>query len=694
MKTNRLVFLGILAATLIAASCSSPLVPSISSSGQTAADPGTQKAVPYAFYTPTSESALLSADIAAEGYLILRADESFDPVFLARKGAEIVGSIQKGEITWYRVKAPGKVVSLIKTLQNVPGVAYAEPDYRYEYDGGFSLPDDPYVASAEYSVYITRLEEAWATFGFGNYTPYVAAIDTGLNPQHEEFAGRVVRLMSVFESTDGGVTNNYVGDYVDPVEVPLNENWDDGAHGSHVMGTIAANGDNGAGVAGVCWQSNLISYKVFSETDDASGTSWAVYGSLYDLINWKVDQGIDYTIPVNMSLGGDYASYFAIDMINYGLEENVLVIASMGNDGQEVMQYPAGYAGVIAVGATNGRDDLVLFSNTGYHNSVTAPGFDIISAGSVGGDTASRYEWMSGTSMATPFVTGLVTYMLTFDPYLTPGQIKTMLEQSAYDLGEAGYDPRFGYGRVDALATIGNAQYAATQTSDYSDKVIAVQVRNIAQAYDSGVPGYESAVPNQTVYLYDARDRFVRLTKTNDYGYAIFPMLPPGNYRVSTAYYGHQKQRMFYNFGWSDMVDTTTFNFDVALYNIQTIPNTAYNGGADATDTIIDIYDESGNHIANYDYDYLDSYSLVLESGHDYYIRITAYASRGGNYGLYITSSSPNGFINATDPYRSGTTDFAEPNDTIGTAYTVSQDTAYPLYLVGTEADWFVFSVP
>ena len=118
-------------------------------------------------------------------------------------------------------------------------------------------------------------------------TPYVATIDTGLNPVHEEFSGRVVRLMSAFDSSDAGASNSYVGDYQDLVEVPLTENWDDGAHGSHVMGTIAANGDNGIGVAGVCWQSNLISYKVFSESDGASGTSWAVYGSLYDLINWK-----------------------------------------------------------------------------------------------------------------------------------------------------------------------------------------------------------------------------------------------------------------------------------------------------------------------------------------------------------------------------------------------------------------------
>ena len=689
MKTNRLVFLGILAATLIAASCSSPLVPSISSSGQTAADPGTQKAVPYAFYTPTSEAALLSADIAAAGYLILRADESFDPVFLTRKGAEIVGTIQRDGTTWYRVKAPGRVVSLIKTLQNVPGVAYAEPDYRYDYKGGFSLPDDPYVASAEYSVYITRLKDAWATFGFGNYTPYVATIDTGLNPQHEEFAGRVVRLMSAFDSSDAGASNSYVGDYQDLVEVPLTENWDDGAHGSHVMGTIAANGDNGTGVAGVCWQSNLISYKVFSESDDASGTSWAVYGSLYDLINWKVAQGIDYTIPVNMSLGGDYASYFAIDVINYGLQENVVVIAAMGNDGQEVMQYPAGYAGVIAVGATNGRDDLVLFSNTGYHNSVCAPGFDIISTGSVGGDTTSRYEWMSGTSMATPFVTGLVTYMLTFDPYLTPGQIKTMLEQSAYDLGDEGYDPRFGYGRVDALATIGNAQYASSQTSDYSDKVIGVQLHNVAESYDNGILGYETAIPNQTVYLYDERGRFVRLTKTNDYGYALFPMLPPGSYRVSTVYNGYQKQRWFYNFGSSDAFDTTTFTFDVALYNIQTLYN---DGGNTGQDSVIDVYDSGGNLVESYDVGMLDSTTAVLKPGETYYIKISMYpGSSAGHYSLWGSTTNRTDDGTGQAALTAGDDAF-EDNDDVTHATEIEVDQEYDAYLA--DDDWYKITIP
>jgi thermitase len=391
-----------------------------------------------------------------------------------------------------------------------------------------------------------------------------------------------------------------------------------------------------------------------------------------------------------MSLGGSYASYFAIDMVNYGLEENVVVIASMGNDGQEIMKYPAGYSGVIAVGATNGRDELVLFSSTGYHNSVCAPGFDIISAGSLGGGvTASHYQWMSGTSMSAPFVTGLVTYMLTFNPYLTPGQIKTVIEQSAYDLGDPGYDPRFGYGRVDVLSTIGAVQSGGTPTSAYSDKLISVQLTNSAPTYDNGISGYEDAIPNETVYLFDARERFIRLTKTNDYGFATFPMLPPGTYYVRSAYQGLQRELKVINFGSADVINDTTFAHNVSVYNIQTL----YNDGGDTDqDSVIDVYTSAGTLVTSYDVGYLDSTSVAMLPGQTYYIRISMYSgSDPGHYSLWVsTTSRANG--TGQDDLTSGGDDAYEQNDSMNSAKTIYLDTEYDLYLA--DDDWFKIQIP
>ena len=115
------------------------------------------------------------------------------------------------------------------------------------------------------------------------------------------------------------------------------------------------------------------------------------------------------TVPVNMSLGNSIGSEYAFSILTNALMHNVLPVIAMGNEGRYTAAYPAAFPGVLAVGATNGKDKKARFSNNGAWISVAAPGESIISCGN---STTSSYVSLSGTSMAAPFVTGLISYLL------------------------------------------------------------------------------------------------------------------------------------------------------------------------------------------------------------------------------------------------------------------------------------------
>ena len=125
------------------------------------------------------------------------------------------------------------------------------------------------------------------------------------------------------------------------------------------------------------------------------------------------------------------------------------MVAAMGNSGNNSVSYPAGYVGVIAVGATDQNDQRPYFSQYGPHISVSAPGVQIYSTW-----PGNSYREESGTSMSCPTVAGLAALVLAYRPNLTPAQVKTKIEQNADDLGTPGFDNYYGYGRINVLRTI------------------------------------------------------------------------------------------------------------------------------------------------------------------------------------------------------------------------------------------------
>ncbi len=259
--------------------------------------------------------------------------------------------------------------------------------------------------------------EAWE-ITTGVTETMIAVIDTGVDYNHEDL-------------DDGRVRTDIDQDYVNDDDDAM----DDHSHGTHVAGTIAAETNNGVGVAGVMWQAQILPLKVLSNRGSGSSDDVAA------AIRYAADQGAD---AINMSLGSRSCSQTIADAVNYAYDKGVVIVAAAGNSGSSI-GYPAKHAPVIAVGATDHNDHKAYFSNYGDELDVVAPGVSIFSTVPNNG-----YDAFSGTSMASPHVAGVVGLLLSQRSDLSNGQVREILRQSADDLGQGGFDTYYGYGRVNA----------------------------------------------------------------------------------------------------------------------------------------------------------------------------------------------------------------------------------------------------
>lgn len=291
------------------------------------------------------------------------------------------------------------------------------------------VPNDADYAGYQYAPQLIGLPSAWDVTR-GSASVKVAVVDTGINGLHEDFAS-------------GQVLAGY--NEVAGASIAAGANSDDAGHGTHVAGIVGAVGDNGKGVAGAAWNTKLMPVKVF-DSNGTGSTSNIVAGFI-----WAADNG---AAIINYSGGGSaYSSAFA-DAVAYAISLGVTVVTAMGNEGVALPKYPAAYPGVIAVSSTNGRDLISGFSTQGSHCSVAAPGETILS---LSNSSNNGYVYMSGTSMATPYVAGVAALLKARTPALSPAQVRSILEDSAIDLGPAGFDPEYGYGRIDAAGALAMA---------------------------------------------------------------------------------------------------------------------------------------------------------------------------------------------------------------------------------------------
>jgi subtilisin len=225
----------------------------------------------------------------------------------------------------------------------------------------------------------------------------IGVIDTGIDYSHPDLRGAI------------GKGINLIHHNMPPV--------DDNGHGTHIAGTIAAASSN-SGITGVAPQAVIHPVKSF----DKSGSAFV--SDIIAGMEWCVQNKIPI---INMSFGMKRYSKSLEDTVRNVARSGISIIASSGNDGfRNKVDYPAGFRQTISVGAVNERNKIAPFSNRGKLIDIYAPGNRIYSTWLYG-----RYHEMSGTSMATSHVSGVVALMLARRPGLTPLQIKQILRKHA-----------------------------------------------------------------------------------------------------------------------------------------------------------------------------------------------------------------------------------------------------------------------
>ena len=340
----------------------------------------------------------------------------------ARLGAHSVRSYASVD-GLHLVKLP-KTISVkeaIKLYQQRPDVLYAEPNYIVHTlvtpnDPGFGLlwglensgqtggtPDADIDAAS-----------AWG-LTTGSASVVVAVIDTGIDYTHPDLANNMFRNTADCDANGVDDDGNGVVDDCYGINTYNNtaDPMDDNGHGSHVSGTIGAAGSNGVGVVGVNWDVQLMACK-FLGAGGSGSTDGAV--ACLNYVALMKDRGVNI-IATNNSWGGDAFSQSLYDAIDALRQRGILFIAAAGNAGADNntgLFYPASYylPNVIAVAATTETDGLASFSNYGKQTAhLGAPGTNIVST--TPGDT---YATLSGTSMATPHVTGVAALLKAQDP--------------------------------------------------------------------------------------------------------------------------------------------------------------------------------------------------------------------------------------------------------------------------------------
>lgn len=289
----------------------------------------------------------------------------------------------------------------------------------------------------------------------------VAVIDSGVDFNHEDLAGNFWSNSAEFSGLSG-IDDDHNG-YVDDIR-----GWDfyngdnlpadDYGHGSHVAGIIAAQEDNGKGIAGIAPDSTLLPLKVLN----SSGSGYIE--SIISAIQYATDMGAKI---INMSFGALKSAFSKSlqnafhDAIRYAYNKGVILVAAAGNGNTKVSNsLPAGFKEVIAVGALNPKTlSRASFSNIGGDLDFMAPGVDVLSlraAGTSFGSSSGNpgYSRASGTSMSSPIVAGVVALMLSKDPGLSFGAIVKRLKASSLDLGKRGFDSSYGFGLINAYRAL------------------------------------------------------------------------------------------------------------------------------------------------------------------------------------------------------------------------------------------------
>ena len=291
------------------------------------------------------------------------------------------------------------------------------------------------------------IKDGWRYCDLSNNDEIVVAVlDTGVDVDHPDL------INNFFVRNNQIVGRNIINN---------NDNWDDqDGHGTHVAGIIAAESNNNLGIAGLSLNNKIKIMPV--KVLDSNGGS---FNNVANGIRWAVDNGADI---INMSLGSTFNSNVISNALNYAYNKGVILVGAVGNSGS-IVEFPGAYPEVIGVAATDQNNEntrfSAYFSNTNIPNKfethkgvdISAPGLNILSTYDQYnedfnfGNNNNVLKYLSGTSMATPIVSGCLAVLLQQNKEFrkNPLLVRKILLHSSKDIKYPNYDPYTGYGLVN-----------------------------------------------------------------------------------------------------------------------------------------------------------------------------------------------------------------------------------------------------
>jgi subtilisin family serine protease len=358
---------------------------------------------------------------------------------IARAGAQKQPASEQIKV----IKVEGNFAAAKAAFEKDPDILYVEPNFKTRIEQ--VVPND-FDFELLYGLQNTgatggaigadiKATQAWG-ISTGSRDIVVAVVDTGVDYFHEDLRAnmwtnsREVPGNGIDDDANGFTDDVYGYDFVSNDSDP----FDDHLHGTHVAGIVGAMGNNGIGVVGVCWQVRLMALKSFDQ--QGSGD----VASAIAAIHYAIANGARV---INASWSAGDRSQALADVVEEARAAGVVFVAAAGNSHTSNLFYPAGYDSVIAVASVNSKGEISPFTNFGQHVDLSAPGEQILST-----IPDSRYDAVSGTSMACPYVAGAAALILSRHPEFTPAQVVNILKNTTDPVSSFSY---IGSGRLNVF---------------------------------------------------------------------------------------------------------------------------------------------------------------------------------------------------------------------------------------------------
>jgi subtilisin family serine protease len=431
--------------------------------------------IDFTKYNGIMATGIPSIDNLNRGFKVLNIEQTF--LNQKPRDHELFESIGLDRIYTFIVNENVDILNAVEAFENNPYVEYAEPNYLGQ---GCLMPNDPSF-NVQWGLHNTGQTggtsdadidgpEAW-DIKQGSSNVIIAIVDTGIDYNHVDLNANMwqnpgeIPNNNQDDDSNGFIDDYYGWDFPNNHKNPM----DNAGHGTHCAGIAGARSNNNVGIAGAIWNVKLMAVKVaqcsgggcFDETDCGNGITYAA------------DNGAHI---ISMSWAFNWNPQVIEDAVDYAYGLGCFMVAAIGNYGSSTNYWPASYNKVMAVGASDHKDNRCTWSNWGSHINVLAPGGRSTTSQGSGPDIYSTlpgdtYGYYWGTSMSTPLVAGLGGLLKAQDLTRTGSEIWTIIVNTCDDMGAPGWDQYTGMGRINAYTALYGAPYKPTVNGPSNGKV-------------------------------------------------------------------------------------------------------------------------------------------------------------------------------------------------------------------------------